>query len=557
MTRFTEKNGVYVGIILSSSSSPEFTTHSSLTPDVMIQAYAQDEARITPNVCCCHWKGTKWGWEHTKLSWHCQFVCYQVSCNSYTMFTWHTHLKGVLMEITFYGAASEVTGSCYLIDTGEVRFLVDCGMFQGGHEADLKNLKFPAFDPASIDFILITHAHIDHSGMLPRLAALGYSNPVYTTKATLDLLLVMLRDSAHIQAKEAEWATQHPERSHHALTQPLYTLHNVESALTLIVAVEYEAKIQAHESIRCRFLDAGHILGSAMIEVWVGGKKIVFSGDLGQPDRPILRSPAWVEAADVVLIESTYGNRLHKNLDDTLDEFVSVIVDTLKYKHGNVIMPAFTVGRTQEILYLLMDLTRQKRLSHLKVYVDSPMALAATEITMRHFALFNQETQALLAWVDEKHQEMPEIHFAQTVEESMALNDIRSGAIIISASGMCDAGRIKHHLRYNLNRPECSIVITGFQAAGTLGRRLVDGAKLAKIFGQEIPVRASFHTIGGLSAHADQAGLLNWLRHFKTAPQQTFVVHGESATANQFGELIKEQLGWHVDVPLEKQTFSL
>lgn len=463
------------------------------------------------------------------------------------------------MKITFCGAAGEVTGSCYLVDTGEARFLVDCGMFQGGRDADLKNQKFPTFDPKSIDFVLVTHAHIDHSGMLPRLAALGYNGPIYTTRASLDLLKVMLSDSAHIQAKEAEWGRQHPERSHNhnAVALPLYTLHDAELALALVETVAYEVKIQPHASVTCRFLDAGHILGSAIIEVWAGGKKIVFSGDLGQPDRPILCSPTSVESADIVLVESTYGNRLHKNLNDTLDEFVEVIENTRHRKHGNIIMPAFTVGRTQEILYLLIDLTRQKRLSNLKVYVDSPMALAATEITMRHIELFNPETQKLLAWAQEPHQELPDINFVQSVGESMALNDIRSGAIIISASGMCDAGRIKHHLQYNLKRPECSIVFTGFQAEGTLGRRLVDGAKLVRIFGEEIPVRASIHTIGGLSAHADQAGLLDWLSHFKQPPQQAFVVHGESATAIQFSGLIRKQMNWNVVVPSGNETIRL
>lgn len=463
------------------------------------------------------------------------------------------------MQLTFCGAASEVTGSCYLVDTGTVRFLVDCGMFQGGHDADLKNQKFPTFDPKSIDFVLVTHAHIDHSGMLPRLVACGYNGPIYTTRASLDLLKVMLSDSAHIQAKEAEWAEQHSERNHsrNATALPLYTLHDVESALALVEAVPYAAKIQPHATVACRFLDAGHILGSAIIEVWAGGKKIVFSGDLGQPGRPILRSPTPVESADIVLVESTYGNRLHKNLNDTLDEFVQVIEDTRHHKHGNIIMPAFTVGRTQEILYLLIDLTRQRRLHDLKIYVDSPMALAATEITMHHIELFNKEAQALLAWGQERRKELPDINFVQSVEESIALNDIRSGAIIISASGMCDAGRIKHHLKYNLRRPECSIVFTGFQAEGTLGRRLVDGAKLVRIFGEEIPVRASIHTVGGLSAHADQAGLLDWLGHFKQAPQQTFVVHGESATAIQFSGLIREQLNWNVLVPSANETVRL
>jgi len=464
------------------------------------------------------------------------------------------------MQLTFFGAAGEVTGSCYLVDTGQARFLVDCGMFQGGHEADLKNRHFPLFDPGSIDFVLLTHAHIDHSGMLPRLAARGFTGPIYATQSTMELLDVMLRDSAHIQAKEAEWEERHPHRNgHHEVSPPLYSLADLEQALALLQPVIYESMLQPQPGINCRFIDAGHILGSAIIETWLDDgdsrNKIVFSGDLGQPGRPILRSPMPVDSADVLLVESTYGNRLHKNLDDTLDELVRVIQHTLP--HGGVIMPAFTVGRTQELLYLLIDLTRQQRLHGLKIYVDSPLALAASEITMHHTELFNQETQQLIAWAQQHRDRLPDIRFTQEVEESMALNDIKSGAIIISASGMCDAGRIKHHLRYNLGRPECSIIFSGFQAEGTLGRRLVDGAKLARIFGEEIPARASIHTIGGLSAHADQAGLLDWLGHFKHAPRQTFVVHGESATAGIFADLVSSRLGWNARTPNAGEKVSL
>lgn len=466
------------------------------------------------------------------------------------------------MQLTFLGAAGEVTGSCYLVETGETRFLVDCGMFQGGHESDLKNERFPIFDPRSIDFVLLTHAHIDHSGMLPRLVARGFAGPIYATQATIELLDVMLRDSAHIQAKEAEWEERHPHRGNHdEPRQPLYSLQDVEKSLAQVSPANYGTLIQPHPLVSCRFLDAGHILGSAIIEMWVDDedsrKKIVFSGDLGQPGRPILRNPVPIESADILLVESTYGNRLHKNLDDTLDEFVQAIEYTLREKRGNVIMPAFTVGRTQEILYLLIDLTRQRRLHNLKIYVDSPLALAATEITMQHIELFNQEAQKLLTWGQERRKEIPDIRFVQDVTESMALNDIKSGAIIISASGMCDAGRIKHHLRHNLNRPQCSIIFTGFQAEGTLGRRLVDGARLARIFGEELAVRADIYTIGGLSAHADQAGLLDWLRHFRHPPKQTFVVHGESSTAIFFADQIRTKLGWNVRAPDSGEKVSL
>jgi metallo-beta-lactamase family protein len=460
------------------------------------------------------------------------------------------------MKLTFHGAAGEVTGSCYLVETETVRFLVDCGMFQGGREANLKNSQFPVFDPTSIDFVLLTHAHIDHSGMLPRLAARGFDGPIFCTGATAELLDVMLLDSAHIQQKEAEWEERHRRETHRNSlrpTEPLYTVADVEAALRLIHRVEYDSDVHPHADIDCKFRDAGHILGSAIIEVWVDElgqrQKVVFSGDLGQPDRPILRSPTHIESADVLMVESTYGNRLHKALPDTLDEFVHAIQHTLNHKHGNVIIPAFTVGRTQEILYLLIDLTRKRRLQDLNVFVDSPLALSATEITMRHIELFNQEAQKLMAWGQERRKAMPKISFIQNVEESMALNQIQSGAIILSASGMCDAGRIKHHLRWNLNRPECSVLITGFQAMGTMGRRLVDGAKLVKIFGHEIVVRADIYTINGLSAHADRDALLGWLGHFKKPPRQTFVVHGESGTAEDFANQVREQLDWNVRVP--------
>ena len=446
------------------------------------------------------------------------------------------------------------------MEQGPHKFLVDCGMFQGGREADAKNARFPAFNPRDIDFVLLTHAHIDHSGMLPRLAALGFDGPVYATEATIELLDVMLRDSAHIQAKEAEWAEKHPQRNHGTPT-PLYSLQDVELSLGQLNVVSYNSQFQPAPGITCRMTDAGHILGSAIIEVWLdsenGRKKIVFSGDIGQPGRPILCSPQPVDSADILLIESTYGNRLHKNLDDTLDEFVRAIEHTLLKKHGNVIMPAFTVGRTQEILYLLIDLTRKRRLHNLKVFVDSPLALSATEITMRHIELFNQEAQKLVAWGQERRKELPDIQFIQDVTESMALNDIHAGAIIISASGMCEAGRIKHHLRYNLGRPQSTIIFTGFQAEGTLGRRLVDGAKMARIFGEEIPVRAEICTIGGLSAHADQAGLLEWLKQFKHPPRQTFVVHGEVSVAEGFSKLIQTKLGWNARAPNAAERVDL
>ena len=449
-------------------------------------------------------------------------------------------------KLTVLGAAGEVTGSRYLVETGTVRFIVDCGMFQGGGAPDRKNRAQFGFDPHALDFVLLTHAHIDHSGLLPRLAAEGFSKPIYATQATCDLLEVMLTDSAHIQEKEAEWRTKSRKRRG-AGSPPLYTTTDAIRALKLLKPVEYETEVQPGTGIRCTFHDAGHILGSAIVDVRLHDsgreRRVVFSGDLGQPSRPLVRDPAPIESADVLLVESTYGNRAHKSLDDTVKELEEAITDTISRRGGNVIVPAFAVGRTQELLYLLAQLARAGRLPPVDIYVDSPMALKATEITLRHTRILDRESGELIAWL-RNGANGPRIRFVQDLEESIGLHRIRSGALIISASGMCDAGRIKHHLRHNLGRSECSILITGFQAAGTLGRRIVDGAREVRIFGIPIPVRARVYTIGGLSAHADQQGLLNWLAHFRKAPRQTLVVHGEQETAEIFAQVVQDRLHW-------------
>lgn len=465
------------------------------------------------------------------------------------------------MKLTFLGAAGEVTGSSYLIETGSVRFLVDCGMFQGGREADKKNRMAFKYDPKTIDFVLLTHAHIDHSGLLPRLSAWGFRGPVYCTAATADLLQVMLKDSAYIQEKEIEWRNQSRRRGQSAQElAPLYTVTQAEALLKQLQRVDYNTELNPHPSIRCCFREAGHILGSAIIELWVkkqaGNKKIVFSGDLGTPGHPIVRDPAFIRQTDILLIESTYGNRLHRSMPDTLDELVYAINNTLVHKGGNVIIPAFTVGRTQDLLFLLIDLYRHGKLGEMAIYVDSPMARAATEITLKHLALLDAEASDALHWMNQNVQK-PRIHFVQDIEESMQLNHMKHGVIIISASGMCDAGRIKHHLKYNLNRAECSILITGFQAERTLGRRLVDGAKLVKIFGQDIHVKAAIYTIGGLSAHADQAGLLNWLGHFEKAPEKIFVVHGELSNSTALAAAIQQKLNWTATIPEYLSTVTL
>ena len=463
------------------------------------------------------------------------------------------------MKLTFLGAAGEVTGSCFLVEAPGLRFLVDCGMFQGGREADAKNAQPFAFDPRALDFVLITHAHIDHSGLLPRLAAEGFRGPIYATEATADLLEVMLLDAAHIQEKEAEWR-ERGRRRREAAEPPLYTVIEAQACLAQLKPVAYDAEVAPHPSVRCRFRDAGHILGSAIVEarVTAGGhtRRLVFSGDLGQPGRPIVRDPTPVTEADVLVVESTYGNRLHKPLNETLDEFVAALDETIVKRRGNVVIPAFAVGRTQDLLYLLADLHRSHRLPPVQVYVDSPMATKATAITIRHADILDAPTRAQLDWL-RTNPAQPRFSFVQDVEESMALDRVRHGAVIIAASGMCDGGRIRHHLAANLPRPESSIVFTGFQAQGTLGRRIVDGAREVRIFGEDIPVRARVHTIGGLSAHADQAALLGWLRKFRAPPRQTFVVHGEAATADLFAQTVREQLGWGATVPARGATITL
>lgn len=454
------------------------------------------------------------------------------------------------MNITFLGAAGEVTGSCYLVETGDYRLLVDCGMFQGGRQADQKNLAALGFGVRQLDFVLLTHAHLDHCGLIPRLVALGYKGEIHATEATVDVAQVILLDSAHIQEKEAEWANRHHHHRHARRgydQAPLYTVLQAQRAMDHFVAHDYGEPFEPVPGVRVCFRDAGHILGSSIIEIWVdtGGKpqKLVFSGDLGQPKRPVMCDPTPIADADYLVVESTYGNRCHKDLASTEEELVHALNDTLENKGGNVVIPAFAVGRTQELLFILTDLVKRGRIKPYPVYVDSPMAVMATELTLRHRALVDEETQALMRWHD-AHPAQPPLHFVADAEGSMALNEIPAGVIIISASGMCDAGRIKYHLLHNLGRKACSIIIAGFQAGGSLGRRLVDGARQVTLFGNPVTVRADIYTIGGLSAHADQQALLGWLRSFHKPPRRTYVVHGEQEASRIFADCIHHELGW-------------
>ncbi len=470
------------------------------------------------------------------------------------------------MKIQFLGAAGEVTGSRHLIEanvTGRPHhFLVDYGMFQGGREATTKNLESLPISPKALDFVVLTHAHIDHSGLLPRLCAQGFTGPIYCTKASSELLKILLPDSAHLQFADLERAERKAKLGKWRGEMPvvLYSREEVELALSQFHVLEYGMPMEIAPGIRLEFHNAGHILGSAIAQIdiqedGVQNKRCLFSGDIGMKGKVLMPDPDLIAQADVVVVESTYGDRLHRNLNDTEDELVQVIGDTLKAQ-GNIIIPAFAVGRTQEILFLLIDLVRRGRLPHLAIWVDSPMATAATQLTERYFAQLDHQTQTTFDWY-KNHPSAVDLRFIADVEESKALNKIKGGAIIISASGMCDAGRIVHHLANNLPRSQNAIVITGFQAYGSLGRRLVDKVQKVRLFGEDVPVKASIHTIGGLSAHADQAGLLNWLRGFKTPPKTVFVVHGEPESASVFAKCIRDELGWtNVIIPERLHTYS-
>jgi metallo-beta-lactamase family protein len=470
------------------------------------------------------------------------------------------------LKLTFLGAAGEVTGSAFLVETDGALFLVDCGLFQGGRDADAKNRARFAFRPAALDFVLATHAHLDHCGLLPRLVASGFGRSIHATAATADLLPVMLRDSAYIQEKEAAWHRKRAERGRGPRNEeerdaePLYTLAEADRACGLVAAHPYDAEFRPHPSVRARFRDAGHILGAAITELWVqdAGRevKLVFSGDLGQPARPLVRDPTPIDAADVLVVESTYGNRNHRSMEATVDELVTAVTDTIERRRGNVVVPAFALGRTQELIVLLGELATAGRLGRLNVFVDSPLASAATQVTLKHASLLDDSARRVLRAAVEGTLPL-KVRFTEDAEDSKAINAIRSGALVIAASGMCDAGRIKHHLEHNLGREECAVLFTGFQAQGTLGRRIVDGAHSVRIFDEEVPVRASIHTLGGLSAHADQQALLGWLGHFKRPPRHAFVVHGEAETGTLFARLVEEGFGWNVRAPARGDTFEL
>ncbi len=464
------------------------------------------------------------------------------------------------MKVTFLGAAEIVTGSCYLIETDKKKFLVDCGLFQGKEE-ELNDKPFE-FDVDSIDFAILTHAHIDHSGRIPKLVKDGFNGPIYTTKATADLCSIMLPDSGHIQEMESEWKNRKRIRAGKELVQPLYTAEDAKQSLQCFQNLFYGDVLEIDDDISLRLMDAGHILGSSVVEIWIKEKgetlKLVFSGDLGQNNQPILKNPSIIKEADYLFIESTYGNRLHEKAEDSVERLREIIDKTVK-RGGNVIIPSFAVGRTQELLYHLNELKEDKSnqfLEGVRVFIDSPLAISATRIFQENPQCFDEDTVKLLKSGDNPF-EFDDLYFTRAAEESMQINNIKGGAVIISASGMCDAGRIKHHLKYNLWRPQASVVFVGYQAQGTLGRILEDGAAKVKILGDEIDVAAEIYKIEGFSGHADRDGLFKWLEAFDVKPKKVFVVHGEKDSASDFAGLISEKLGLDAVVPQIGETIDV
>lgn len=463
------------------------------------------------------------------------------------------------MKITFYGAARTTTGSMHLIETDQQRILLDCGLYQGKRaEAFARNAQLP-FDPQSITHVILSHAHIDHAGNLPTLVRRGFTGEVSCTTATRDLATLMLRDSARIQEQDAAYLNQKTSRREQPPVEPLYTTDDVEIALRHFVGHAYDQWFALDGAGRAVLRDAGHILGSAIIvlEVREGGRtrRIGFSGDLGRRDAPILRDPTAVTELDYLIVESTYGDRLHPSFDQAAQELARVIRATIA-RGGKVIIPAFAVGRTQEILYFLHQHINAGEIPRVPIFVDSPLAIDATDVFRLHLECFDDETRYLLLRHDDPFG-FGGLKYTRTVDESRALNELQTPAIIISASGMCEAGRILHHLKHNIEDARNTILFVGYQAENTLGRRLVEGARRVKIFGDEFTVRAQVEMAEGLSAHADQRELLEWVAHARTRLQAVFLVHGDDARTQAFADALRGTGNFHVTIPSPNQTIEL
>ncbi|MCL1115438.1 MBL fold metallo-hydrolase [Shewanella basaltis] len=434
------------------------------------------------------------------------------------------------MTLQFLGATEEVTGSCHLLTVGGQPVLLDCGLIQGGKADELRNYDPFPFDPAQVHAVVLSHAHIDHSGRLPYLVKQGFTGPIYTQRATAQLCNIMLRDAAMLQERDTERKNKKRVKNDLEALEPLFTEDDVEQVLAQFVVVDYGQRVQVADAIEVRLSDAGHILGSAIVELWLGQKpeqkKLVFSGDLGRAGMPILDDPTFIEKADLVLMESTYGNRLHRSWHETLVELKSIFKATINQSRGNILIPAFSVGRAQELLYLFHLYAKEWDLSRWRICLDSPMAIKATQVYVNNYPILDDDFKRFTRMSPGNHPLLSCAEFVSSTEESIALNDIHEGLIVIAGSGMCNGGRIRNHFVHNLWRKEANIIICGFQALGTPGRLLVDGAEELTIHGQSVKVAARIHTVGGLSAHADQAELLRWYHHFEDSPA-IILVHGE------------------------------
>ena len=474
------------------------------------------------------------------------------------------------MKITFLGATRTVTGSNFLVEGAGKRFLVDCGMWQGKAEQEMENSQEFEFNPLEIDFMLLTHAHIDHSGRIPKLYKEGFKNKVYAHKATCDLCTLMLPDSGHIQETEIEWKNKKRKRKGEEPIEPIYTAEDAVRCLEIFEPVQYDQIIEITPEIHVRFNDAGHMLGSSIIEVWVkeGDKvtKTVFTGDIGNNDIPLLSPPTMIEDTDFLVMESTYGSRLHMRNDEKAEIFLDVVSETLD-NGGTVVIPSFAVGRTQEILYEINKLKdeygddeefrrKYKTIMKAPVYVDSPLAISATEVFRENTEIFDEETKEEIMRGDNPL-EFPGLKFTKTADESKALNEDQTPSIIISASGMCEVGRIKHHLKHNLWNPKSTILFVGYQAPGTLGYSIVNGAKTVKIFGEEIAVNARIEYIEGYSGHADQELLMNCIYSYIKKPKHIFLVHGEPESQDILADKIEEETKIGVTIPEFGETYEL
>lgn len=466
------------------------------------------------------------------------------------------------MQLTFIGAAHEVTGSCHYLNACGKHILIDCGLEQGVRTYESAALPV---EEAHIDYVLLTHAHIDHSGMLPALYAAGFRGKIYTTDASADLCSIMLRDSAHIQMAEAEWRNRKAKRSSKMEPyEPLYTMEDADGAIRRIVPCPYDRTIILAEGIKVRFVDVGHLLGSACIEVWISEngaeKKLVFSGDIGNLNQPLIKDPSTIDEADYVVIESTYGDRLHgTERPDYVGELSAILKETFD-KGGNVVIPSFAVGRTQEMLYFLRQIKAERLVAgheDFPVYVDSPLAVEATGIF--HKNIYNCFDEEAMALVNQGINPIafPGLNLSITSDESKGINFDDVPKVILSASGMCEAGRIRHHLKHNLWRKNSVILFVGYQAVGTLGRALVDGATEVKLFGETVEVNASIRTLGGLSGHADKDGLLAWMNAFQKKPRHVFVVHGDDTVCDSFAACLHTEYGIQASAPYSGSSYDL